>query len=116
MKENKDGCPEFEESECDELNGIVTIGRGTANRLLKDWFEKQQIVYAANPDSNWHKATSTINTHVGRLIAVRPIEVDSFEKLARDLVDLGDRCKVQADLDGFWGAVARAKKLLEGKS
>lgn len=76
-----------------------------ANRLLK---ERGQVVYHDNASiTYWTPVLSERHTHVGLLVAVRPIEKDTAESLLRELL---------AHADSFPNASfrERARKVVEG--
>ncbi len=114
MKESADGCPMFEESDCNMLSGEVmcsSISLNKANILLRKWFEVQTVVYNNHINNMW-KTTEYINeTHTARLIAVRPIK-DSADKVLKDMLDWEHKAPSLSDLRGF---VERARKLLSGE-
>lgn len=118
MKESADGCPMFEESDCNMLSGEVmcsSISLNKANILLRKWFEVQTVVYNNHINNMW-KTTEYINeTHTARLIAVRPIEKDSFEKVVRDYIGGLDQQKNRHKNYDWSSLEKRARKLLSGE-
>lgn len=130
MKESADGCPMFEESDCNMLSGNMLSGEvmcssislNKANKLLRDWFNKQTVMYGVYPprsgyryDNNWTSDKHENDTHTARLIAVRPIEKDSFEKVVRDYIGGLDQQKNRHKNYDWSSLEKRARKLLSGE-
>lgn len=63
-----------------------------ANRIFRDWLERQPVVYgwkAANDE--WVMDTRVLpeeSTHHARLVCVEPLQQDSLEQIARDMLKL----------------------------
>jgi hypothetical protein len=105
MTEDKDGCPQFERREFDEeTSGSQDpsfMCANKVNRLLREWWDNQQLVYAEANNLPWHNVSFQGQTHTARLAGIRPIE-DSMEKFLKDIAE--ELC----DTD----IVERARKLL----
>lgn len=89
MIEDKDGCPQFPPI----VSGEAFVRLNEANKLLREWFERQTVVYAwinmatHAKDHVWEHESGISTTHTARLIGVRPIRKESAEDVLRELVE-----------------------------
>lgn len=111
MRYNSEDYLEFEETEVANLEFRIFL-----NGILRAEQEKWPVIYGQleikdhiwntkNPE--WH------DTHVSRLMPPRPIQKDSFEQLAKDLVEL--RNQDNLNMGNLSDIAIRANKLLEDK-
>jgi hypothetical protein len=103
--------PEDFFDEFKDLKALAVFAANKANRLLQ---ERGTVVYGFEKLSGpnyWSEFKDDDQTHVALLICVEPIAKDSAEKIVADFVELAERCKVVADLPGFWRLADRAKRL-----
>lgn len=84
ITEDKDGCPQV----------ILSVtNSGMINHHLREWFEKQETVYAYSDDENhmWCQSNDAnlLRRYSARVIAVRPLKKESsFEEIGREFVRL----------------------------
>lgn len=112
MIEDKDGCPQFHFSDTEDTvmadpkktdyvyqrANVITIL--TANKLLREWFEKQTVIASGTIMDDgrtyrtWHEDEKVDVTqgasHTARLIGIRPIVKDSAESVLRDFLKVMD--------------------------
>jgi hypothetical protein len=84
---------------------------GTANRILKEFFDKMPIVYCTN-NGAYCGYQCKVDTHKARLLGPVPIEKDSYEGLLKDWLRDIELQIVGNALEKKY--VERAKRLLAG--